>query len=185
MLFFTSFGFESPIVSQKLKELIENPFEKSVLIIPFAGFNSRLAGEKQFDALVSFGFKPENITVLSKGDDIKVLPDYIYVPGGDTFKLLYTIKKYGYLEKIKKLITSGSNYIGASAGAYITAKSIDYVKLLESDELGLSDLLALGIIDGAVLCHYDRHTLSEVLAVRQLVGEKIITIKNDEVFVVQ
>jgi dipeptidase E len=50
--------------------------------------------------------------------------DVIMVGGGNTFKLLHHIYEYGLYELLQQKVRSGASYIGWSAGANLTGKTI-------------------------------------------------------------
>ncbi len=58
--------------------------------------------------------------------------DYIYVTGGNTFYLLQELKRTGADRMIINEVNAGKLYIGESAGAIITAKSVEYVKEMDN-----------------------------------------------------
>lgn len=137
-MMFSSYGFRSPVMREKYAKVIKQDEalkKKSCMIIPFAGFNT----EKTFDVkkcgLIEFGFDSERVF---NADHVALVttpvPDLIYVPGGDPFKLLTEIRERNLIPKIRKwVLDCKSIYVGVSAGAYVASQYIAYVKQLEDD----------------------------------------------------
>ena len=101
MLILSSFGFRSPVICEKKKEIITDTTEKSVVIIPFAGFNAEKTAIYETEALVKFGFSPKGIYIIDSVPNMDFSPDYIYVPGGNPFKLLSELNRMKYIKKLK------------------------------------------------------------------------------------
>ncbi len=187
MIILSSFGFRSPIVSQKIREYVSQPEDKKVLMIPFAGFNNINTGIRESDGLVAFGFSAENIFILDAGNAAEAkntVFDYIYVPGGDPFKLLFELREINFLGEILRMLKNGSTYIGVSAGASLATVDIGYVAQLEDDNYSLSDYSGLGLIDDCVLCHIDQYSPATVIACKSVCRDrKLFGIRNDEIAV--
>lgn len=82
--------------------------------------------------------------------------DFIYVTGGNTFFLLQELKRTGADKIIIEEVNAGKLYIGESAGAMVTAASIEYVKAMDSDKKapGLLNFNALNLVDFYTVPHY-------------------------------
>ena len=183
-LLLSSFGFSSPIVREKFaKEILRDDSlrEKTCYVIPYAGFDVEKTFEREKAGLVEFGFRSDMIKfVRSSADIISESPDFIYVPGGNPFKLLQSIKEMNLVEEIVDCVENrGTIYIGVSAGADIVAKDITYVLQLEdNNEIIDGDYKALGLIPESVLCHYDHRSFSTLKACQEVSGDTIITIND-------
>ena len=75
---------------------------------------------------------------------------------GNTFFLLSELKRTGADKIIAEEINNGKLYIGESAGAMITSKNIEYVKLMDNAEKApnLKNFDALGLIEFYIVPHY-------------------------------
>ena len=150
-------------------------------MIPYAGFDVEKTFEREKAGLVEFGFRSDMIKfVRSSADIISESPDFIYVPGGNPFKLLQSIKELKLIEEIIDCVKKrGATYIGVSAGADIATKDISYVLQLEdNNEIIDGDYKALGLIAESVLCHYDHRSFSTLKACQEVSGDTIITIND-------
>lgn len=187
-LIFTSYGFKSPIIRNKLRKVITDAKTSRILILPFAGFNSALAGLKEKEAVIEYGFCEENIYVADENNlsDIKCKTfDYIYVSEGDTFKLLKSLKELDSINLISDAVKNGAVYIGVSAGAYVACDSIEYVGQLEDNDYIDNDYSAIGLCDKIIICHYDLYGYSYYRSCADKFPDyEIMTIDNDEAVII-
>ncbi len=96
MLILGSYGFSNTQNRLKIGELITNQ-SGNMLIIPLACMFGTETGEKEKNCAAMLNFKRENIYVFNDSNPDALLGmkfDYIAVLGGNTFQLLYYIKKY-------------------------------------------------------------------------------------------
>lgn len=109
------------------------------------------------------GFKRENIILSSEAGSEKELEtvDMIYIGEGNTFEILKLLQDRKLIESIRKVISKGAAYIGASAGAMIAGKDILCADDFEENEVDLSDLSGLCLIDAAIIPHYSKKQLRE------------------------
>lgn len=185
-LLLSSFGFNSPILREKFAQAIPREVlrDKTCLVVPYAGFDAEKTFEREKQGLIEFGFSPEHIRCARNGQMVVTCcPDYLYVPGGDPFKLLRTIRETGMLDAIKECVNHrGTIYIGVSAGADVAAGNIRYVTELEdNNEIHDQQFEALALINESVLCHYDHYTYATLKACQEVSGRPVVTINDDQV----
>lgn len=107
--------------------MIENFLGKSQLniaFIPFASVDSY--GDylqKVRDGLSNLPYKIDVANEVN-GKEVIEKCDVIMVGGGNTFKLLHHLYQFNFLNLIKLKIQNGTPYIGWSAGANLTGRSI-------------------------------------------------------------
>ena len=184
-MLFSSFGFESPILCKKFEnvipcdELLKN---KTCWILPYAGYDSDRLFEKEKMCLVNYGFFDDKIIYIKDKSDALSIPDYIYVPGGDPYKLIKRLREINIISNIVDNVrNNGTVYIGVSAGADIAAKSIEYVLQLEdNNEITDGNYNALGLINESIVCHYDQRSMMTLKACRDVCKNEIMTINNDQ-----
>jgi dipeptidase E len=83
--------------------------------------------------------------------------DAVYVAGGMADCLMAILRSTGTDEVLIERVRAGLPYIGASAGAIITGKSVDTAIALDghTDGTSLDDLSGLGLVDAVILPHAD------------------------------
>ncbi len=107
----TSNGFETEEVIEKIKSILNKPFEDiRMLVIPQARkyvYNK----EKYISDYVKIGFKESNIIMFddeNSGDYKDLDIDLVYVCGGNTFLLQECILKSGFDTVIKDFVNKRS-----------------------------------------------------------------------------
>lgn len=179
-----SYGFDSPVMWEKLRQVIPQNRElanKVCFCLPYAASNFEAAFRWDKKWLTAYGFMEDNIKLIKSKEDITAIkPDYIYVSGGDPFLLLKTINGLGIRQQIIDLCLAGAVYIGVSAGADITAESIEYVMQLEDNNVLENDFTALNLVkDYCILCHYDRRSYLHKLSCENVAKKEALTINED------
>lgn len=184
-LIFSSFGFNKPIPAEKFALVIEKEGleKKSCCIIPYAGFNVEKTYAREKAGLVNFGFSPNKIFMLEREEQIlETAPDYIYVPGGDPFKLLQFIHSLGVRSAIQYCVLDcGTTYIGVSAGADLATEDIEYVLELEDNNHEQKNFSGLNLLPEIILCHADHYLHATLRACREASGKEALTIRDDQV----
>ena len=135
------------------------------------------------------GFKSKNIILSSEAGSEKQLEtvDMIYIGEGNTFEILKLLQDRKLIEPIRKAISKGAAYIGASAGAMIAGKDILCAVDFEENEVDLPNLRGLCLIDAAIIPHYSKKQLGEY--VKKMTPEiaksyqRIYAIKNGGILV--
>lgn len=85
------------------------------------------------------------------------LADYsfLFIGGGNTFKLLYDIKRVGMFEPIREYLLNGGTAFGGSAGAIIFGEDLESCALDDDNEVGLKDTAGFDVLEGiSFLCHF-------------------------------
>jgi dipeptidase E len=113
---------------EKAFPFIEEFLGDKALKIAFVPFASVEKNYDEFGAMVREALKelPYQIDIVKKENAATLLNncDAIMVGGGNTFKLLHHIYEYGLHELLQQKVRSGASYIGWSAGANLTGKTI-------------------------------------------------------------
>lgn len=184
-LLFSSFGFQKPIPAEKFALAIEREGlqKKTCFVIPYAGFNVEKTYVREKAGLVNFGFSPEKIFMLEREDQIlETAPDFLYVPGGDPFKLLNAVNSLGLRDVIQDCVLNrGTVYIGVSAGADLAVEDMEYVTELEDNNHGQKCFSALNLIPEGILCHSDHYPYAMLKACREMAEKEFLTIRDDQV----
>lgn len=86
--------------------------------------------------------------------------DLLFVGGGNTFRLLEQLRRYGFVEQVRGFWRRGGDYYGGSAGAVLACDSIEIAVGHDRNEPGLEDFTALGLLSGAaILPHFTEDQL--------------------------
>ncbi|KKW18085.1 MAG: hypothetical protein UY60_C0022G0003 [Parcubacteria group bacterium GW2011_GWB1_50_9] len=111
----------------------------------------------------------------------------IYVCGGNTFKLLKCAREANFKDAIEKLLERGGVYIGVSAGAIILAPTIQIAASVdpEPNEVGITDLTGLNIINFEIHPHYDSTHDEELFSYQKITKNKIVRISNSQALVIK
>lgn len=184
-LIFSSFGFRKPIPAEKFALVIDRDGlrEKTCYVIPYAGFNVEKTYGREKAGLVEFGFSPDKVFMLEREEQIlESTPDFLYVPGGDPFKLLNSVNSLGLRNVIQDCVLNrGTVYIGVSAGADLATEDIEYVLELEDNNHGQKCFSALNLIPEGVLCHADHYLYATLKACREVAEKEFLTLRDDQV----
>jgi dipeptidase E len=83
--------------------------------------------------------------------------DLLFIGGGNTFRLLKAVTEHGWLAPIRAFVDQGRDLYGGSAGAILACDDIAVAEVYDTNDVGLHDLSALGLLPGvALLPHYER-----------------------------
>lgn len=116
-------------------------------------------------ACMDMGFQEENIYFPDSDvtcDRIAEM-DYIYVTEGNTFEILAAMKQGGFFKAMRKAVSNGAVYIGASAGAMIAGQDIALAAEFDENHVQLQDLEALKLFQGTVIPHYTESELGRYI----------------------
>ena len=147
----------------------EKNLENKVLFIPTAGNKEDYTAyiDEAQQTFKDLGFEIEVLDIAScdrETAQAKIFQSKIlYISVGNTFYLLQELKKKQLLSLIKEQIRDGLIYVGESAGAIITAKDIDYNKLMDDKTVAkeLSDTTGLNEVEFYILPHYGEEPFTD------------------------
>lgn len=181
----TSTGLSSDPVLTYFKKLLKKFKLNSVAIITTA------ADEKEnhrYSQLAKSQFKELNFSKV-EFIDLETEPtlsfldyDVIYVCGGNTFKLLKSIRTSDFKETVINLLNRNGVYIGVSAGAIVLTPTIKIAATLDPDinEVGITNLTGLGIVDFEVLPHYTPDYDQDLIEYIKKTKKQVLTISNSQ-----
>ena len=146
MIFLTSTGLSDEKIRQEFLRCVGTNRAKRVAIVTTAASGK---AENKYAKLAETQFKELGFSAIDfvdiEFDSPERLNRYhiIYVCGGNTFYLLYHLKKNG-ADKILSRLLNKSNviYIGVSAGSIVLAPTIQLAATVDPDpnDIGLTDL---------------------------------------------
>ncbi len=82
--------------------------------------------------------------------------DIIHLSGGNTYYFLYMLKKRNLIQKLKDYCINGGILVGVSAGALIASPTIGSARYGDENEVGLTDLSALNLVNFEIMPHWNR-----------------------------
>src|SRR3989338_3743118 len=170
-LFLTSGGLPKDLRTDFLTFLNANPKKLTVAFVPTAADPE---GDKEFverarNELTEMGFSVVDID-LKKHDYASIHKalypvDIIYVNGGNTFYLLYWIRKSGFGRAVQELVSEGRIYVGASAGSIVAGPDISpagWEPGADVNDVKLDDLTGIGFVGFAISPHFQVDTLEKL-----------------------
>lgn len=97
-------------------------------------------------------------------EKILLQKDIIFVNGGNTFYLMYWVRKSGFDKVIHKFLEKGGLYVGVSAGSIIACPTIESAgwKPADINYISLTDLTALGLVPFLIHPHYEETQKEEI-----------------------
>ncbi|MEE0699167.1 MAG: Type 1 glutamine amidotransferase-like domain-containing protein [Bacilli bacterium] len=79
----------------------------------------------------------------------------VFIGGGNTYKLLDGIKKYGIFEQLKEYIENDGIIFGGSAGGIILGQDIDSCSSMDNNDVKLIDTKGFDVLNGiSIFAHY-------------------------------
>ena len=192
-LYLTSAGLP-PETAPFFSELLDrDPQELKLAMIPTAGYPEidKVCLNEAKEGLGKSGFQIEVIDL--KVEDPKIVKsklekvDIINVGGGNTFFLLYWVRKCGLDKYLKELIDQGKIYIGVSAGSIIMGPNIElsgWKKEWDENVVNLKDPTGLNLVPFAVSPHFVKEDLSFLKEKSKTVDYPIIAINDTQAVMV-
>lgn len=149
-------------VAPLLPTLFPTKLEK-VLYIPSAGncepYREDPRNRSGYQSCVALGVEPYiwEIDEPTSAEHIDQLDDasHLVVGGGNTYYLLYHLKRIGILPRLRTFLSRGGVYVGSSAGSCVCSPDIAYVGTQDDPEVvpDLLDTRGLGLVDLEIYPH--------------------------------
>ena len=80
---------------------------------------------------------------------------FLFIGGGNTFRLLSEIKRVNMFEPIREYLRNGGAAFGGSAGAIIFGEDLESCVLDDDNAVGLKDTRGFDVLNGiSFLCHF-------------------------------
>src|SRR3989344_6789029 len=164
-LLLTSQGLTTNAIKNKFFEIVgKKPSEISLAFIPTASYPN---ANKPWVKEAKEGIRKTGITNIVDIDlknykekelyEALKSFDVIFVNGGNTFNLLYWVKKSGFDKVIKKLLKEGKTYVGLSAGAILACPTIEvalWKGMDDSSVVKLNSYEGLNLVNFHIFVHY-------------------------------
>jgi dipeptidase E len=171
VLYSGGFSNENQALAVETGELLRDKRTPQVAFVPgcwedaesdFRAFKRTLApsGLKRFVCISVDHSK------LSKEDEAAIFSsDAIFLGGGNTFYLLYHLRKKRLLHKLRAYVQSGGILMGLSAGSILMTPNVMTASVpsldCDENEVGLEDLTALSLVPFEFSPHYRANKKSD------------------------
>lgn len=185
-LFLTSTGLPPETAPVFLKLLGKNPKEAKVSFIPTAADpeTDKWFVDAAKEQLTVLGFKFEEVDLKKNPKWIEkklAAADIIYINGGNTFYLLYWIRKSKLDKYLSRFLDEGKIYVGSSAGSIIAGPNIEsagWGEIKDENLVNLKELTGLNIVPFAISPHYTEADRLLLKKKSKLVDYPIIAIND-------
>ncbi|MBP8591405.1 Type 1 glutamine amidotransferase-like domain-containing protein [Candidatus Shapirobacteria bacterium] len=186
-LFLTSTGLNPKTLPYFIKLLAKNPLGLKATIIPTAGYpkinplhlkEAKESLEKLDVQTEIVDLKRENPQTIK--DKLKKT-DIINIGGGNTFFLLYWVRKCGLDKYLEELLDQGKIYLGISAGSILAGPSIAIAGWKSDWDKNVSRLRNLGglkLVPFAISPHYTNADKPLLEKKSKTVGYPIVAIND-------
>ncbi len=183
----TSAGFLNKEISDVFLKLLNKPAgQVHVVFIPTA---SRTEEELKYvvesrQELIGLGISDIVTLNLDRpvAADEVASADVIYVCGGNTFYLLKKMRESG-LDKF--LPNYGGLYVGVSAGSIVVGPNIEVAGPWDENDVKLADTRGLGLVDFAVVPHYQRKEEAVVRGLKKRANYEIVELTDNQAVLVE
>lgn len=113
--------------------------------------------------------------------------DVILVEGGNTFYLLYHVKKSGFDKILPRLLNEGKLYVGISAGSYIACPTVEAAtwKHADRNKIRLKDLTALNLVPFLITAHFEEGYRTVIEQAAKKTKYPIVTLRDTQAILVE
>ncbi len=125
---------------------------RRLLFVPFALRDQEAYAGKVRARLAREGFAVDRLTADAAGREALADAEAVFVGGGNTFRLLDTLQRAGFVDLLRARVRGGMPYVGASAGTNIAAPTIRTTNDMPIVQPASFD--ALGLVPFQINPHY-------------------------------
>lgn len=131
------------------------------------------------------GVEDVNLIDLEIGETVPKETKILYVSGGNTFKLMYHVRRSNFMESIKNTLNKNGLYIGVSAGSIIVGNSIEPAGVDGGDEnnVGINNFEGLSLVDFSIFPHSSEEVEAKFKNDRKF--KNPLFIKDNQAFLVE
>jgi dipeptidase E len=162
-----------------------------ILYVPLAWPGDNFGGcLKWFTSAMSMHKQIEIEMLTDPQKDVELQnQDAVYVGGGNTFKLLKSIREGGFGKKLLDYHNSGGTVYGGSAGALIWGADINIAKICadaDANQVGLKDTSGFDALHGLdVQCHYLPDQLTKHQKYIRESGRSVVAIPEESALLLE
>lgn len=191
-LLLTSAGFENPHVGAVFVSLLRDPASARAALFMTA---ARTDPEKRYATLCQRELQDVGIRdIRIREMDHALTPhdfddlDAVYISGGNTFYLLKKMRDCGFKTALVPFLERGGVYVGVSAGSIVPGPAIETAGWgggADANDVGLTDLAGLGVVDFSILPHFTPDQRDEISALRDRAEYDVLTLTDNQAVLVE
>ncbi|OGH11865.1 MAG: hypothetical protein A2857_01560, partial [Candidatus Levybacteria bacterium RIFCSPHIGHO2_01_FULL_36_15] len=119
-------------------------------------------------------------------EKILLQKDIIFVNGGNTFYLMYWVRRSGFDKAVCKFLQKGGVYVGVSAGSIIACPTIETAgwKPADINNVSLTDLTALGLVPFLIHPHFEEAQKEEIANEAKYTNYPVVSLTNEQAVLV-
>ncbi|TSC83558.1 MAG: dipeptidase E [Microgenomates group bacterium Gr01-1014_16] len=193
-LLLTSAGLATDSIKKRFLEMVGKRAEDiTVALIPTAADpeTDKWFIDKDKKVLEGMGVKIKEMD-LKEGDIRLGDADAVWVEGGNTFYLLYWVRKSGFDKELLRFLDRGGTYVGVSAGSLLVGPSIETASWKGGDDPSIVELEnynGLGLVKFTIFPHYEdkyaelvrRESRGLPYEVKTLTNEQAVAVDGERV----
>lgn len=125
---------------------------RRLAFVPFALFDQERYAAKASARFAQAGLQVRAVEAGADGEAALAWADAVFVGGGNTFRLLKTLRDTGLLASLRRRVSDGMIYMGASAGSNVagpTIRTTNDMPIVQPDSFE-----ALGLVPFQINPHY-------------------------------
>jgi dipeptidase E len=121
---------------------------RRVLFVPYALFDRDAYAARARERLGRMGYACDSVHDAPRPEGAVESAEAIFIGGGNTFRLLRSLREQRLLEPIRRRVLAGAPYVGTSAGsnvACVTIKTTNDMPIVEPGSFGALNLVPFHI----------------------------------------
>lgn len=184
----TSQGFFGGQVFPLVQEILVGRARRRAVIVTTAAEgreNDRFNIADQA-TIKSLGFERVDFVDLESSEPVSFSEcNFIYVCGGNTFRLIRAARVAGFRASIEEVLRRGGVYMGVSCGSLILGPSVLLAQRFSNDTTdGLTDFSGLGLIPQITMPHYEDSLEPAVAEFEREHGVSVLRLRDGEAMAV-
>jgi peptidase E len=194
MKLFLASRIHNPNTIEKLEQCVGGFKGKKIVYIPTASNGENKWGywkvktDGAWKLVNTFGADVKPILLEDYGNDTVIEElegkDIIWFAGGMPGYLMYWIRRCKINLHIKRILQTGTLFLGASAGAMVAGKTLQAATFGFVDgERGADNIKPMELVDFDIFPHYDEKFLSKIK--KNYNGGKLYLLKDGEEIIVE
>ncbi len=190
-LLLTSTGLANLNITNQFLQIIGKPVSQvKIIFVPTASRSEEELKyvQKSKKELLDLGILENHIKTLNLDKPVSFQEvenfDVIYVCGGNTFYLLKKVRETGFDKVIIEFAKTDNLYFGVSAGSILVCPNIDIASPFDENDVSLTDLTGLNLIDVIVSPHYKDEEKAIIDDFRKKSQYKVVPLTDEQALLI-